>query len=436
MDPVHGEFVSVDSVLQGKHTGKNVNLRGWVYRQRTSGGLAFVVVRDSTGFVQCAVKKDGVNEKAWKDASAVYVESSMMVSGVVREDKRAPGGYELGATDFEIIHQGEPFPIAKDQSVEFLLDTRHLWLRSQRLTNIMKARDYITRYLREFFFSEGFWELSPPIITKAGCEGGSTLFEVSYFGEKAYLTQSGQMYGEVFTTALEKIFILAPSFRAEPSRTVRHLAEYWHLEPEMAFFDQEMNVQLQEKMVEYVCQKMASEHPDLLQAIGRNPDDLKKVKAPFPRIDYKEAIEKLKSMGFAAKYGDDIGADEEMALTKGLDMPLFLHNFPREIKAFYMREDPKKPGTVLAADMLAPGGHGELIGGSERIWKYDEIMERVKEQNLTEKDYQWYIDLRKFGSVPHAGFGLGIERLVKWILNLDHIRDAIPLPRTINRVYP
>jgi len=436
MDCLATDFVKIKDILTGDIKSSTVKIRGWVHRQRSSGSIAFVVVRDATGIIQCAVKKGAVGDKAFDDAKGVFLESSVMLEGTVKKDERAPGGYEIGATDFETIFLGEPFPIAKDQSVEFLLDTRHLWLRSQKLTNIMKLRDYITRYLRQFFFERQFWELTPPIITKAACEGGSKLFEFDYFGEKAYLSESGQMYGEIFSFSLENIFILAPSFRAEPSRTVRHLAEYWHLEPEMAFYSQKMNMELQEKMIEFVCQRVVKLHPDLLEAIGRDPAKLAAVKAPFDRIPYEKAIEMCQGMDLKIEYGQDLGADEEFALTKELTKPIFIHNHLKEFKAFYMREDKDKPGTVLSADMLAPEGHGEIIGGSERIWELGELKARMKEQKLDEKDYAWYVDLRKFGSVPHAGFGLGIERLTKWMLGLDHIRDAIPFPRTINRAYP
>ncbi len=429
-------FTPISSILEGKETGKQVLIRGWVYRKRSSGGMHFVVIRDSSGVIQCAVKKDAVSEKAFGDAEKTFIESSITCAGTVSEDKRAPGGFEIKATDFSLVYLGEPFPIAKDQSVEFLLDTRHLWLRSQRLTNIMKARDYLTRYLREFLFSNDFWELSPPIITRAGCEGGSTLFNVDYFGEQAYLTQSGQLYNEAFITSHEKVFILAPSFRAEPSRTVRHLCEYWHLEPEMAWVDNEGNMKVQEEMISYVCQKLAKERADLLKSLGRNPDDLLAVKPPFPRMSYLDACDKLEGMGLKMERGKDFGADEEAALTKGLKTPLFVHHYPKGAKAFYMREDPEQKGYVLCADLLAPEGHGEVIGGSERIWDLSELQKRMKEEKLEEKDYQWYVDLRRYGSVPHSGFGLGIERLVKWTLNLDHIRDAIPFPRVLNRVYP
>ncbi|MDD5337312.1 MAG: OB-fold nucleic acid binding domain-containing protein, partial [Candidatus ainarchaeum sp.] len=307
MDVLDRDFTRIEKILSGSSTGK-VKIRGWIHRSRTSGGLTFIVVRDSSGIVQCAIKKDAVGEQKFSLASSAYVESTILVEGTVKEDKRAPGGYELAVSDISLVGKSQPFPIAKDQSVDFLLDTRHLWLRSQRLTNIMKGRYYIVKYLREFFDNDGFFELAPPIITQAGCEGGSTLFEMDYFGQKAYLTQSSQLYGEVFTTALEKIFVLAPSFRAEPSRTVRHLCEYWHLEPEMAFYDQKMNMEVQEKMLEYVAQKMASNHADILQALGREPEKLKAVRTPFKRMMYADAVELAIKKGANVKMGQDIGA--------------------------------------------------------------------------------------------------------------------------------
>ncbi|MEM2909128.1 MAG: asparagine--tRNA ligase [Candidatus Bilamarchaeaceae archaeon] len=429
-------FKHISDVLK-ESEGKKVSIRGWVYRERTSGSIRFLIIRDGSGIIQCAVKKEKVDEESWKAASEAYIESSIEITGTTKKDQRAPGGTELQVENVTLVNKGEPFPISKDLSEEFLLDVRHLWLRSQKLTNIMKARYHIVNHLREFFDKEGFFELAPPIITKSQCEGGATLFEMNYFGEKAYLTQSSQLYAEVFIFGLEKVYVLAPSFRAEKSRTVRHLAEYWHLEPEMAWYDQKMNMELQENMIEYVVQKMVKNHPELLEACGRDPDELKKVKAPFPRLDYEDAVAKVNELGGKMEYGQDFGADEEALLTKEYDVPVFVHHFPKGIKAFYMREDPKKPGTVLNDDLLAPRGHGEIIGGSERIWELDELITRMKEFGLDPNgEMKWYVDLRRYGSVPHSGFGLGIERLTKWILNLDHIRDAIPFPRTITRCYP
>jgi asparaginyl-tRNA synthetase len=418
--------------------GKPVSLRGWIYRHRMGGGgsMVFAVLRDATGIIQVTVKKDKTDEKSFKDAGEAYVESSVIVSGTVKKDDRAPGGYEIACERFETVSRGDPFPVAKDLSEEFLLDIRHLWLRSQKLTNIMKARSYIVNYLREFFAQEKFWEVTPPIITKVPCEGGATVFELEYFGEKASLTQSSQMYAEIFIYSLEKVFVLAPSFRAEKSRTLRHLTEYWHLEPEMAYYDHKMNMELQEKMVEYVVQKLVAEHSDLIQAAGRNPEELKEIKVPFERMDYEKAVSRVNELGGKMDYGQDFGHDEEALLTKDLKKPMFVHNYPKAIKAFYMREDPSRPDRVLNNDMLAPQGHGEIIGGSERIWQLDELVQRMQEQKMNPDDFKWYVDLRRYGSIPHSGFGLGVERLTKWILNLDHIRDAIPFPRTITRCYP
>jgi len=432
------EFVYISDAMRDSQEGKEVALRGWIYRKRGSGGVLFIVLRDSSGVMQCAVKKDRVSEKSWNDAEKALIESSVWVKGIVKKDSRAPSGFELQATDFGVTHFSEIFPISKDQSTEFLLDVRHLWLRSQKLTNVMKVRDYAQRYFREFFQKNGFWEISPPIITKAGCEGGSTLFEVNYFGEKAYLTQSGQLYNEVFITALEKVFIYAPSFRAEPSRTVKHLAEYWHLEMEAAYYHNEDNMKFQEEMISYVCNKLAENHADLLRFFGRDPAEMAAVKPPFDRLDYDDAIKYLNEHGIKKEFGDDFGAEDEKVLTGHLKKPIFITGYPKKIKAFYMKTDPKRPDRVLCADMLAPEGHGEIIGGSERIWELDELLARMNEQDppLKEEDYKWYVDLRRYGSVPHSGFGMGMERFLKWVLKLDHIRDAVPFPRVINRCYP
>ncbi len=432
----HPMITNIRSIFDFKMEGKDVALRGWAYRHRTSGKMVFITMRDPTGIIQLTLKKDKVDERSWSDANDTYVESSFTVQGRVVADERAPGGYEIKVSSYSLISKGEPFPIAKDLSEEFLLDIRHLWLRSQKMNGIMKARHHIINYLRGFFEKEGFYEVAPPIITRSGCEGGSTLFEIDYFENNAYLTQSSQMYAEVFVFSLGKVFVLAPSFRAEKSRTTRHLAEYWHLEPEMAFYDHGMNMELQEAMVEYVAQKMVTERSDLLKECGRDPLDLAKVKAPFDRMHYDDALDRINELGGRLEHGADFGAPDEALLTKDLEKPLFVEKFPKKVKSFYMKEDPKHPGHVLADDLLAPAGHGEIIGGSERIWEYDELIARMKEENLNMEDYQWYVDLRRFGSIPHSGFGLGIERFVKWMLDIPHIRDTIPFPRNITRCYP
>jgi asparaginyl-tRNA synthetase len=435
MDIFKDSFVEISKILKGFYDGQEVNIRGWVYRARASQTVAFILIRDRSGFIQCAAKKEK-NISLYEKARDVYLESSVLAKGIVKKDERAPNGWEIELEDLEFISKGEPFPVSKDKSNEFLLDIRHLWIRSQKLTKVFKLRHYIVKYLKEFLDNEGFFELPPPIITKSACEGGATVFEIDYFKQKAYLSQSGQMYAESYIFSLEKVYVFGPSFRAEPSRTVRHLTEYWHLEPEMAFYNQEMNLRLQERLIENLCERVVQEQYDLLLELGQDPKRLEQVKAPFERITYKEAIKKCQDMGLKIDYGQDLGADEEYALTKDKTKPIFITNHLKEFKAFYMREDPSNPGTVLSDDMLAPLGHGEIIGGSERIWDLKELEQRIKELKLKKEEYEWYLDLRRYGSVPHSGFGLGVERVVKWIANLDHIRDAIPFPRVINRFYP
>lgn len=430
-------YVEIGKILKGEMEGKRASIRGWVHRQRGSGNLNFIVLRDASGRMQCAIKKDKVGEKAFAEASQIYIESSVEIAGTVKKDERAPGGWELQVDEFRVVSRGEPFPISKDLSEEFLLDVRHLWLRSRKLVAAMKARHHLVNYLREYLDNEGFYEIAPPLITKSQCEGGSTLFAMEYFGEPAYLSQSGQLYAEVMAFGLGKVYAFAPSFRAEKSRTIRHLAEYWHLEPEMAWYSHEDNMKLQEDMISYAVQKFVKEHPDILEEVERDPAKLKVVKAPFPRMLYDDAVGQVNKLGGKMEIGQDFGADEEAILTKECEKPLFVEKFPKEVKAFYMREDPDKPGYVLNNDLLAPEGHGEIIGGSERIWDYNELIARMKEFGLDPNgDMKWYVDLRRYGSVPHSGFGMGIERLTKWVLGLNHIRDAIPFPRTITRCYP
>ena len=342
----------------------------------------------------------------------------------------------MDVKELSVLHSGEQFPITEYQSPELLLDVRHLWLRSRRMRNIMKARSYIFRYFREFLDKRGFYEITPPLLTTVGGETGANQFEVEYFGKKAYLTESSQLYAEAMVYSLGKVYSLAPSYRAEKSRTVKHLAEYWHLEPEMAYYDNRMSMKLQAQMISHVANRLAKKNEDLLKALEVETEGLLKIKPPFKRLTYEEAIEKLNELGSTKKWGDDFGVEEEKLLTMKEDKPIFVYNWPKEIKAFYMPVNKKDPRTVACADMLAPKGHGEIIGGSERIWKEAELKERMKELNFNIDSYQWYLDLRKYGSVPHSGFGLGMERVIKWMLNLEHIRDAIPFPRMINRISP
>jgi len=410
------------------------SIKGWVYRIRKLGNdKIFVVVRNSREIIQCVISNS--NSELWNKAEKLYIESSVEIFGEEKKDERAPGGIEIQATDIKIYSIGEPFPISKDHSEEFLLDNRHLWIRSTRLTNIFKARHYLIRYLEEYLIQNGFYRFDPPIITKSGAEGGSDMFELDYFGEKAYLTQSSQMYGEAGIFSLERVYTFAPSFRAEKSRTRRHLAEYWHLEPEAAFVDFEENIKIQEGLVSYAINKFIQNHKDLVEyfKIEGLHDE---VKPPFPRLTYYQAVDLVNKLGGKMEYGEDFGADEEALISSRYKKPVFITNYPKKIKAFYMREDSNNPELVLNDDLIAPYGHGEIIGGSERIWDLEELKNRMKESNLNEENYKWYLDLRRFGSVPHSGFGLGIERFIKYVLNLDHIRDAIPFPRTVNRSYP
>ncbi len=419
-----------------KSVGKKVTLAGWVHRKRESGGVLFIVLRDSTGIMQIAVKKDKIDAESWKEASSTTIESSVIVEGTPKEDKRAPTGFELECASFKNTNVSEPFPITEYQSPELLLDKRHLWVRSVKITNILKIRGFVFQYLRDFFAERGFWEVTPPIITKAGGESGAEMFEFNYFGDKAYLTQSSQLYLEALVPSLEKVYDIVPSFRAEKSRTIKHLTEYWHLEAEAAYYTQEDNMKLQEDMISYVCQHVAKNNADILEALGVDKKSLEVVKPPFKRIAYKDAIELLNKKGAKKQWLDDIGTEDERMLTEDEDKPIFVHRWPMKIKSFYMQPDPQDPEFALNADMLAPHGHGEIIGSSERIWDYSILETRLKESGLNIKNYDWYMELRKYGSVPHSGFGLGTERLVKWLLNLDHIRDAIPFPRMMNRASP
>jgi len=405
-----------------------------IYRTRSSGKIAFITVRDSSGIIQITVAKNDVEEKDFEAAKKALIESSVAVNGVIAKDERAPGGYEIRAKKFELVGKADKFPITEHQSEELLLDNRHLWIRSRELMNVMKIKASLLKYCREWFNENNFYEVTPPTITPNACEGGTTLFEFNYFDKKAYLSQSAQLYLEALIYSLERVWSLTPSFRAEKSKTRRHLAEYWHLEAEEAWIGNEENMSIQEELISHVCQKLAKEDKDELVFFKRETRTLKNIEPPFERIKYEKAVEILKEKRFDFNYGMDFGAKEETALCSDIEKPVFITNFPKTVKPFYMKEADEL--TYLCADLLAPEGYGEIIGGSERETDYNKLVERMKEQNMNMKDYEWYLDLRKYGSVPHSGFGLGVERIIRWLCKLEHIRDAVPFPRTINRVYP
>ncbi len=415
--------------------GQKVELKGWIYRQRASKNVAFIVLRDSTGIIQIVYGKE-VGNKIFEKASTILIESSIKIKGIIKKDARAPSGFEIEGTDFEIINKAERFPITKDQSTEFLLNMRHLWIRSQKLTNVFKIKDTLFYAARDYLRKDGWYETQSPMITACAGEGGSTLFKMDYFGHKAYLAQTGQLYSEALIFALEKVYCFAPSFRAEKSKTRKHLTEYWHLEPEGAWITHEQNMKIQEGLISYICQTVAKKYPKELLALGRDPKDLLLVKPPFKRITYEEAIKQLQKRGSKIKYGEDFGVAEEKLLMKGEKAPMFVERWPAEMKAFYMKRDPKDKKIVLCDDLFAPEGYGEIIGASERETDNSILIKMLKKEGANLDDYKWYLELRKFGSVPHSGFGVGMERVLSWICKLDHIRDAIPFPRLTNRFYP
>jgi len=425
-------FTAIESILSGKFKGKKVSVRGWVYRKREGKDTIFLVIRDATGVIQAVVKKDS---QSWAEAEKTTIESSMTLTGTLKEDKRAPGGYEIAAEKMETIGLSDVFPIAKDKSEEFLRDVRHLWLRSRRMNTIMKIRSEVMHYIDEFFEKQGFIEVSPPMFISSAVEGGATLFGLKYFDEAMYLTQSAQLHLEVLIYSLEKVYCIAPSFRAEKSRTIRHLTEFWHVESEQAFSTIEDLMQLEERLISHVCQSVAKKCRKHLEALGLDPKELSKIKAPFPKIMYTEAIELLHKKGFEIPWGEDFGFNEERALTEEFKGPVFVHAYPKKIKAFYVKAYADKPDIVMSADLLVPR-IGELSTGGARVDDKKELIRNLEEFGLNPQDYEWYVDLRRYGSVPHTGFGMGVERLLAWMLNLESIMDAIPFPRTTRRSYP
>jgi len=429
-----GKYTPIKEVFRLKE-GSRVSIRGWVYRYREFGDKAFIIVRDSTGVIQTVVEK---NPSVVPELEKVGIEASLVLSGTVKEDKRAPGGKEVRVEKFKVVGLSHQFPITKDASPEFLLDVRHLWLRSRRMNAILKIRDTVFKAVHEYFRSQGYYEVHCPMFITAAVEGGATLFELDYVGKKrkVYLTQSSQFYLEALIFSLEKVYTIAPSFRAEKSRTRRHLTEFWHAEAEAAWTDMNGIIKVEEELITYVVKKVLEERLEELEFLKRNIEMLENVKPPFYRISYDEAIEILQKRGVEVRWGEDFGADEERVLTMQFDKPIILYGFPEEVKAFYHKNDPQRPEVTLAEDVLAPEGYGEIIGGGERISDEQELINKILKFGLRPEDYEWYLDLRRYGSVPHAGFGLGMDRLVMWIAGLPHIVEAIPFPRTVRRVYP
>ncbi|HUL39203.1 MAG TPA: asparagine--tRNA ligase [Methanomassiliicoccales archaeon] len=426
----------IGQVLSSPIQGQEETIQGWIYRTRSSGAIVFAVVRDASGIIQVTIKKGNLPEGEFEAAKSAAVESSVVVTGKVFEDGRAPGGFELKASSFKLVGGAEPFPITEYQSEELLLDNRHLWIRSREQTAVMKVKASVLEGARAWLKANDFTEVTPPILTQNACEGGVTLFRLRYFDREAYLSQSAQMYLEALIFSLDRVYSLTPSFRAEKSRTTRHLTEYWHLELEEAWTDNQGNMEIQENLVTAMVEQVLKDRRAELGLLGRDLSDLKDVRPPFKRVRYSQAIEALRAKGFELSFGSDMGAVEERAFTAEEKVPVFVTNFPKEIKAFYMKEDPDDPATVKCADLLAPEGYGEIIGGSERETDLALLTSRLKAQDIPLEAYQWYLDLRRFGSVPHSGFGLGIERVVRWVCKLEHIRDAVPFPRTVARCYP
>ncbi|MGI5844246.1 MAG: asparagine--tRNA ligase [Candidatus Xenobium sp.] len=421
----------------GEHAGKLVRLRGWLRNSRSSGKIRFLEIRDGTGAIQAVILKNRVSPEEFEAARRMGQESSLEVTGEVREDPRAPGGYEMAVTALTVVHEAQEYPITpKEHGTDFLMDHRHLWIRSSRQHAILRIRAEIMRAITEWLDDQGFLRVDCPILTPSACEGTTTLFETGYFGDKAYLTQSGQLYNEANAMAFGKVYCFGPTFRAEKSKTRRHLTEFWMVEPEMAFCDLEENLRVQEEMLSYVVQRVLQRRRTELQTLGRDLSRLEKIRPPFPRLSYDEAVEILRQSGVDFEWGNDFGAPDETILAERHELPVFVHRYPTCCKAFYMKPVEERPEVCLSADLLAPEGYGEIIGGGQRIEDLALLESRIREHGLPEEAYRWYLDLRRYGSVPHSGFGLGIERTVAWICGIEHVRETIPYARTLNRLYP
>ncbi len=425
-------LAKIRSILDGCCVDQKVTVRGWIYRKREGKELIFLLIRDSTGIIQSTVKKGSA---CWTEAERLTIESSLTLEGVVKQDKRAPGGYEIGAEAITIIGLAEVFPIAKDKSEEFIRDIRHLWLRSRKMNIVMKIRADVLESARQYFKSQDFTEVSPPMFISAAVEGGSTLFGLKYFDQDLYLTQSSQLYLEILIYSLENVYCIAPSFRAEKSRTIRHLTEYWHIEGEWPFSGMNDLMRFEEGLMAHVCQTIGDTCQKQFSELGADISKLKAVKTPFPRITYKEAIEKLKVVNPQLSWGADLGYEDEKVLAEQFGKPFFVYDYPTAIKAFYCKTYRDHPEVAMSVDMMVPR-IGEISTGGAREEDKDILIQRMREQGLKPEDYEWYLDLRRYGSVPHVGFGMGLERLLVWMLDLDNIIDAIPFPRTTRRFYP
>ncbi|HUP63897.1 MAG TPA: asparagine--tRNA ligase [Thermoanaerobaculia bacterium] len=419
------------------HVDQIVTIEGWLYNKRSSGKLQFPIIRDGSGYVQGVLSRKEVPEEVWTAGEQSTQESSIRVTGTVRSEPRAPGGVELHLSGFELLQKTEDFPITpKEHGTAFLMDQRHLWLRSSKQHAVLKVRSEVEQACRDFFYERDFVLIDSPILTPAACEGTSTLFETDYFGEKAYLSQSGQLYLEPAAAAFGKVYCFGPTFRAEKSKTRRHLMEFWMIEPEVAFLDFEGLQDLAEEFVESIVHRALDRCAEELKTLERDVSKLENVRRPFPRISYREAIDVLQKKGMTVAFGDDLGADEETALAESYDRPVIVSRYPAAIKAFYMQPDAEDPTLALGMDMLAPEGYGEIIGGSQRIHDHDLLLQRIREHDLPVEAFQWYLDIRKYGTFPHSGFGMGIERAVAWISGVKHLRECIPYPRMLNRIYP
>jgi asparaginyl-tRNA synthetase len=421
----------------GGREGESVTLTGWVYTKRSSGKIRFLLLRDGTGLIQCVFLKNDLPEDVFELADTVPQESSVAVTGTVRADKRSPGGHELTATDLKVIHAAEPYPITpKEHGVDFLMKHRHLWFRSQRQFAVLRIRSEIIKAFRDYLDDHDFLCCDTPILTPAACEGTTTLFNVDYYGEPVYLAQSGQLYNEPLCAAVRKTYCFGPTFRAEKSKTRRHLTEFWMLEPEVAFMDLAGNMDLVENMLAAMVERVLDKRRAELEILERDIAKLEAVKKPFPRLSYTEAIDLLKQNGRHIEFGDDFGAEDETILGELHDRPVLVHRYPAVIKAFYMKRDPQDPRLALAMDVIAPEGHGEIVGGGQREEDIKVLEQSIADHGLPQEAFQWYVDVRRYGSFPHAGFGLGLERTVGWITGVHHVRETIPFPRLLDRVYP